>query len=42
MQTLGVVVLAGMGYLSGGGSKHRAVVATVVVIGGLITLLSLL
>jgi len=42
MQALAVVIVAGLGYLAGGGSKHRAVVLTTVIIGASLALLSLL
>ncbi|WP_343995153.1 cell envelope integrity protein TolA [Terrabacter terrae] len=42
MQALAVAVIGGLGYLAGGGSKHRGAVATAIVVGGLLTLLSLL
>jgi|GEM_PF-784641 len=42
MQALSGVVLAGVGYLSGGWHRYRGVVASGVVLGGVLTLLSLL
>lgn len=42
IQVLGAVVLAGMGYLVGGWPKHRGLVVTAIVIGGALTLLSLI
>lgn len=42
MQALAVAVLLGAGYLAGGATKHRGLVVAAIVVGGLITLLSLL
>ncbi len=42
MQALVCVVIAGIGYLIGGGTKHSGVVIAGVLVGGVLTLLSLL